>query len=159
MFVLVDHSVEPRAVGLDLRDTKLVLFGSPAAGTPVMTAALIALDLPLKVLVWADSDRTKVCYTPPSELANRYGLSHDLAARFAGIDAITDELVQAAPGSGNDHHRRPRLQPRRVDTASWACGEQVQRLLPYSGRWHIPFCAHCGIPVSPAVDRRSQVSV
>jgi len=95
VFVVVDHSGEARAVGLDLRETKVVLFGSPAAGTPVMTAApLIALDLPLKVLVWADSDRTKVSYTPPGELANRYGLSHDLAARFAGIDAITDELVR-----------------------------------------------------------------
>ena len=95
VFVVVDHSVEARAVGLDLRDTKVVLFGSPTAGTPVMSAApLVALDLPLKVLVWADGDRTKVCYTPPGELADRYGLSHDLAARFAGIDAITDELVR-----------------------------------------------------------------
>jgi uncharacterized protein (DUF302 family) len=95
VFVVVDHSGEARAAGLDLRETKVVLFGSPTAGTPVMAAApLVALDLPLKVLVWADGDRTKVCYAPPSELANRYGLSDELAARFAGIEAITDELVR-----------------------------------------------------------------
>jgi Domain of unknown function DUF302 len=52
-FAVIDHSGEARASGLDLRDTKLVIFGSPQAGTPVMVAApLAALDLPLKVLVW-----------------------------------------------------------------------------------------------------------
>jgi uncharacterized protein (DUF302 family) len=95
VFVVVDHSGEARAAGLDLRDTKVVLFGSPTTGTSVMSAApLVALDLPLKVLVWADGDRTKVCYAPPSELADRYGISDDLAARFAGIEVITDELVR-----------------------------------------------------------------
>src|SRR5580700_5193839 len=76
LFAVVDHSGEARASGLELRDTKLVIFGSPLAGTPVMEAApLAALDLPLKVLVWADGDRgTRVSYTDPTVLAARYAL-------------------------------------------------------------------------------------
>jgi ribose 5-phosphate isomerase A len=94
LFAEVDHSGEARAAGLELRDTKVVIFGSPQAGTPVMQAVpLAALDLPLKVLVWADGDQTKLSYTAPAALAARYGLSDDLAARLAGIDAITDAVV------------------------------------------------------------------
>ncbi len=93
-FAVIDHSGEAEAVGLHLRDTKVVIFGSPPAGTPVMEAApLAALDLPLKVLVWADDDQTKVSYTAPALLAARYGLSDELAARLVGIEAITDALV------------------------------------------------------------------
>ena len=84
------------AVGLELRATKVVIFGSPLAGTPVMvTAPLAALDLPLKVLVWADGDQTKVSYTSPGHLASRYGLSDPLAGRLAGIDVLTDAVVGA----------------------------------------------------------------
>jgi uncharacterized protein (DUF302 family) len=94
LFIVIDHSGEADANGLELRDTKLVIFGSPKAGTPAMKAApLAALDLPLKVLVWADGEQTKVSYTAPSELAARYGLSDELAAPLAGIDALTDALV------------------------------------------------------------------
>ena len=94
VFAVIDHSGEASAVGLELRETKLVIFGSPQAGTPVMQAApLAALDLPLKVLVWADGDQTKVSYTAPSALAARYGLADELAARLAGIDALTDAIV------------------------------------------------------------------
>ncbi len=93
-FAVIDHTGEAEGVGLHLRSTKVVIFGSPAAGTPVMEAApLAALDLPLKVLVWADGDQTKVSYTAPAALARRYGLSDELAARLVGIDAITDALV------------------------------------------------------------------
>lgn len=94
LFAVVDHSGEAERSGLELRDTKLVIFGSPVAGTPVMAAApLAALDLPLKVLVWADGDQTKVSYTAPSTLTARYQLSDELAARLAGIDALTDGLI------------------------------------------------------------------
>ena len=96
IFAVIDQRAEARSAGLDLRDTTLVLFGTPAAGTPVMAAApLAAVDLPLKVLIWADGDQVKVSYVPPAELARRYGLSADLAARLAGIDALTDALVTA----------------------------------------------------------------
>ncbi len=94
VFAVIDHSGEASNVGLDLRDTKVVLFGSPQAGTPVMVAQpLSALDLPLKVLIWSDGDQTKVSYTAPSTLAARYGLADELAARLAGIDAVTDAII------------------------------------------------------------------
>jgi uncharacterized protein (DUF302 family) len=94
LFAVVDHSGEASAVGLELRDTKVVIFGSPQAGTPVMQAApLAALDLPLKVLVWADGEQTKLSYTRPAALAARYGLPDELGARLAGIDAITDAAI------------------------------------------------------------------
>lgn len=94
VFAVIDHSGEAATVGLPLRDTKLVIFGSPQAGTAVMQSApLVALDLPLKVLIWADGSRTKVSFTAPSALAARYGLAADMAARLAGIDALTDIVV------------------------------------------------------------------
>jgi uncharacterized protein (DUF302 family) len=94
VFAVIDHSGEAEAKGLELRPTKVVIFGSPEAGTPVMAAMpLVALDLPLKVLVWADGGQTKVSYTSPSTLADRYGLREELAARLAGIDVLTDALV------------------------------------------------------------------
>jgi len=94
LFAVIDHDGEARASGLRLRETKVVIFGSPQAGTPVMDAApLAALDLPLKVLVWADAGQTKVSYTAPQALAARYGLSEELAGRLAGIDALTDALL------------------------------------------------------------------
>jgi uncharacterized protein (DUF302 family) len=94
LFMVIDHSGEAARAGLELRDTKVVIFGSPAAGTPVMQAApQAALDLPLKVLVWDDDGQTKLTYTAPAALGARYGLSEDLARRLAGIDAITDALT------------------------------------------------------------------
>jgi len=94
VFAVIDHSGEAATAGLQLRDTKVVIFGSPEAGTPVMQSApLVALDLPLKVLVWADGSRTKVSFTAPSTLAARYGLTAEMAARLAGIDALTDIVV------------------------------------------------------------------
>jgi uncharacterized protein (DUF302 family) len=96
LFALIDHSGEAEAIGLHLRETKVVIFGSPQAGTPVMDASpLAALDLPLKVLIWADGEQTKLCYTAPAELAARYGLSDELAGRLAGVDAITDAVIDS----------------------------------------------------------------
>lgn len=96
VFAVIDHSGEAARMGLELRETRVVIFGSPQAGTPVMVAApLAALDLPLKVLVWADGDETKVSYTSPTSLAARYGLSEPLAGRLAGIDVLTDAVVGA----------------------------------------------------------------
>jgi uncharacterized protein (DUF302 family) len=94
VFAVIDHSGEAEKLGLELRETKVVIFGSPQAGTPVMEAApLAALDLPLKVLIWSDDGQTKVTYTAPTTLAARYGLSDELAARLAGIDGLTDGLI------------------------------------------------------------------
>jgi uncharacterized protein (DUF302 family) len=94
LFAVIDQAAEARGAGLQLRDTALVIFGSPAAGTPVMAAApLAALDLPLKVLVWADGEQTSVSYYSPAALAARHHLSADLARNLAGIDPLTDALV------------------------------------------------------------------
>jgi uncharacterized protein (DUF302 family) len=94
LFGVIDQRAEAREAGLDLRDTTLVIFGSPAAGTPVMDAApLSALDLPLKVLVWDDGEQSKVSYYSPAALAARHHLTADLAARLAGIDPLTDALI------------------------------------------------------------------
>ena len=71
LFATIDQSAEASAAGLTLRETVLVIFGNPAAGTLVMQAApLSALDLPLKVLVWADGAQTKVTYVAPAALAS-----------------------------------------------------------------------------------------
>ena len=94
LFAVIDHSGEAEANGLELRDTKVVIFGAPQAGTPVMAAhPLAALDLPLKMLIWDDGGETKISYTAPSELASRYGLEDELAARLAGIDALSDAVL------------------------------------------------------------------
>lgn len=94
LFTVIDQSAEARAAGLELRDTTLVIFGSPTAGTPIMVASpLAALDLPLKVLVWADEGQTKVSYYAPAALAARHQLSADLAGKLAGIGPLTDALI------------------------------------------------------------------
>jgi uncharacterized protein (DUF302 family) len=94
VFAVIDQSAEASQAGMELRETTLVLFGNPAAGTLVMAAApLAALDLPLKVLIWADAGQTKVTYYGPAALAARYGLNADLTAKLAGIDPLTDALI------------------------------------------------------------------
>jgi uncharacterized protein (DUF302 family) len=94
LFAVIDQTAEAAQIGLTLRETVLVLFGSPAAGTPVMVAApLSALDLPLKVLVWSDDGQTKVSYVAPAALAARYHLTPELAGNLAGINGLTDALV------------------------------------------------------------------
>jgi uncharacterized protein (DUF302 family) len=94
LFAVIDQSAEASQAGLSLRATTLVIFGSPAAGTPVMAAApLAALDLPLKVLVWDDEGQTKVSYYSPAALAARHHLDAGLAANLAGINPLTDALV------------------------------------------------------------------
>jgi uncharacterized protein (DUF302 family) len=71
-----------------------VIFGNPAAGTPVMAASpLSALDLPLKIVVWDDAGQTKVSYTAPAAIAARYGLPDNLAANLAAINPLTDALI------------------------------------------------------------------
>ena len=95
VFAVIDQRAEARAVGLELRETTLVIFGNPAAGTGVMEASpLAALDLPLKVLVWAESGQgTFVSYTAPATIAARYGLSPDSEAALDAVNGLTDALV------------------------------------------------------------------
>src|SRR6266566_9119601 len=94
LFAVIDQAAEAREAGLDLRDTTLVIFGSPAAGTPVMAASpLAAVDLPLKVLVWDDDGQTKVSYYSPDALAARHHLGAGLAGNLAAVNALTDALT------------------------------------------------------------------
>ena len=94
VFAVIDQAAEAQEAGLDLRETVLVIFGSPAAGTPVMAAVpLAALDLPLKILIWDDAGQTRVSYYPAATLAARYGLNSDLAAKLAAVDPVADALI------------------------------------------------------------------
>jgi uncharacterized protein (DUF302 family) len=96
VFAVIDQRAAAADAGLELRETVLVVFGSPAAGTPVMAAVpLAALDLPLKVLIWDDGGETKVSYYAPDALAGRFELAPELAAKLAGIDPLTDALTAA----------------------------------------------------------------
>lgn len=94
VLAIIDHSGKARDAGLDLRDTKLVIFGSASVATPVIDAApLAALDLPLRVVVWQDGHRTLVSYPAPAAVARRYGLDAALAQAFASIDAVTTTVI------------------------------------------------------------------
>ena len=99
LLAVIDHSAEAAHAGLAMPDTKLVLFGNPAAGTPVMVAEpLAALDLPLKILVGDDAaGATSISYNAPSYLAERFHLTHELRARLEPIEAISDALVAPSP--------------------------------------------------------------
>jgi uncharacterized protein (DUF302 family) len=94
LFGVIDQSCEAEQAGLTLRDTKLLIFGNPAAGTPVMAAApLAALDLPLKILVWQDDDGVVwMTYLDPAWLAARYGLTGELAAPLGAPAALTARI-------------------------------------------------------------------
>jgi uncharacterized protein (DUF302 family) len=94
LFAVIDQRAEARQAGLDMRDTVLVIFGSPAAGTPVMVASpMAALDLPLKALVWDDGGQTRVSYYDPAVTVARHHVPAELAGNLAGINAVTDALV------------------------------------------------------------------
>ena len=95
LFALVDHSGEAEKVGMTMRPTKLLIFGSPKAGTPVMLAApSIALDLPLKILVWEDqTGKTWVSYNSPAFLGERHGVPEEL---LGGIGVVAALAAKAA---------------------------------------------------------------
>ena len=96
LFAVIDQAAAAREAGQDLREMVLVIFGNPAAGTPVMAASpLSALDLPLKIVVWNDAGQTKVSYVAPATIAARYDLPDTLAANLAAINPLTDALVAA----------------------------------------------------------------
>jgi uncharacterized protein (DUF302 family) len=85
LFALVDHSGEAEKVGMKMRPTKLLVFGSPKAGTPLMQAApSVAIDLPLKLLVWEDQQgKVWISCNSPEYLKERHGLPQDLLQNIA----------------------------------------------------------------------------
>jgi uncharacterized protein (DUF302 family) len=97
LFATVDHSGEAAKVGLPMRPTKLLIFGSPAAGTPVMQAApSIAIDLPLKILVWEDAEGVAwLSWNTPDYLRRRHGVPEALTQVLAAAGA----LAAAAAGA------------------------------------------------------------
>ena len=90
LFAVVDHDGEARKVGLAMRPTKLLIFGSPKAGTPVMlTAPSVAIDLPLKLLVWEDDQgRSWVSYNSPAFLQERHGVPTQHVPTLAVVEAL-----------------------------------------------------------------------
>ena len=93
LFALVDHSGEAEKVGMKMRPTKLLIFGSPKAGTPLMLAApSVALDLPLKILVWEDAaNRVWLSYNSQEYLQRRHGLSPDLLQNIAVVETLAEK--------------------------------------------------------------------
>jgi len=90
LFALVDHSGEAAKVGLRMPPTKLLIFGSPKAGTPLMLAApSVAIDLPLKILVSEDAQgKVWVSYNAPEYLKERHGLPQDLLQNIAVVETL-----------------------------------------------------------------------
>lgn len=94
LFAVIDHSGEAAASGLELRDTKVVFFGSPETDMRVIAAEpLAALDLPRKVAVWLDGHQTKISYIAPGALAGRHHLGRELAESLASIGPLTDKVI------------------------------------------------------------------
>jgi uncharacterized protein (DUF302 family) len=96
VFALIDHSGEAEKVGLTMRPTKLVIFGSPKGGTPLMVAApSLAIDLPLKVLIAEDeAGRVSVTYNGPEYLQHRHGVPAALVKNIAGAGALVAKAVE-----------------------------------------------------------------
>ena len=90
LFALIDHSGEAKKVGMKMRPTKLLIFGSPSAGTPLMLAApSLALDLPLKLLIREDDNgRVWVSYNSHDYLKERHGLSQELLHNIAIVETL-----------------------------------------------------------------------
>jgi len=96
LFALVDHSGEAERVGMKMPPTKLLIFGNPQAGTPVMLAApTSALDLPLKILVSEDRQgRARIAYNSPEYFGARHGVPHELLANIAVVATLAAKAAE-----------------------------------------------------------------
>ncbi len=96
LFALVDHSGEAEKAGLKMRPTKLLIFGSPKAGTPLMLAApSVAIDLPLKILIWEDGQGAVwLSYNSPAYLQERHGFPPDLLPNISGVEQLAAAAAQ-----------------------------------------------------------------
>jgi uncharacterized protein (DUF302 family) len=90
LFALVDHSGEAEKAGMRMPPTKLLIFGSPKAGTPIMLAApSVAIDLPLKILIWEDSEgKVWVSYNSTEYLQERHGIPQGLLQNIAVVETL-----------------------------------------------------------------------
>jgi uncharacterized protein (DUF302 family) len=96
VFTVIDHSGEAEKVGLKMRPTKVVIFGNPKGGTPLMVAApSLAIDLPLKALVAEDeSGKTWITYNSPEYLKQRHGVPEELVKNIAVVGPLTAKAVE-----------------------------------------------------------------
>src|SRR5579864_204987 len=97
LFAHIDHSGEAKRVGLTMQEAHVLIFGNPKGGTPLMIASpLLALDLPLKVLVWqSEDDRVWVCTTSVAYLRDRYSIPQELVGNIAVVDALIEQVLQS----------------------------------------------------------------
>ncbi len=96
IFAHINHSEEARRVGLKMQEAQVFIFGNPKGGTPLMIASpLLALDLPLKVLIWQSTDgHVWMSYTSVAYLAARYSLPPELTGNIAGIDGVVESALR-----------------------------------------------------------------
>jgi len=96
LFAIVDHSGEAEKVGMKMRPTKLLIFGSPKAGTPLMQAApSVAIDLPLKILVWEDvQGKVWVSYNSPAYLQQRHTIPPELVQNIAVAETLVAKAAE-----------------------------------------------------------------
>jgi uncharacterized protein (DUF302 family) len=96
LFAVIDHSGEAEKAGMKMPPTKLLIFGNPKAGTPLMVASpSIAIDLPLKILVWEDSGgKVWVSYNSSAYLQGRHGLPEELVQNIAVVDTLAAKAAE-----------------------------------------------------------------
>ena len=96
VFCRIDHSAEAAKVGLKMRPTQVLIFGSPKGGTPLMVASpTLAIDLPLKALAWEDADGTVwLSYNSPEYLKQRHNVPDDLIKNIAGVGALLQQAAE-----------------------------------------------------------------
>jgi uncharacterized protein (DUF302 family) len=96
VFAVIDHSGEAQKAGLTMRPTKLVIFGNPKGGTPLMLASpSVAIDLPLKILIYEDADATvQVCYNTPAYLQQRHNVPQDLLQNISVVEALAAKAAE-----------------------------------------------------------------
>jgi uncharacterized protein (DUF302 family) len=96
IFAHINHSEEARKIGLTMQEAQVLIFGNPKGGTPLMIASpLLALDLPLKVLVWQSTDgKVWASYASTAYLAARYSIPKQLTGNIAGIDGVVASALQ-----------------------------------------------------------------
>jgi len=96
LFAMVDHSGEAAKVGMKMLPTKLLIFGNPKAGTPLMLASpSVAIDLPLKILIWEDAQgKAWLSYNSPAYLRERHSIPAELMQNIAVIEALASKAAE-----------------------------------------------------------------
>jgi len=96
LFAVVDHSGEAKKAGLKMPPTKLLIFGNPKAGTPIMLAVpSSAIDLPLKILIWEDAEgKVRVTYNSPAYLQQRHSFPPELLPNISIIETLAAKVAE-----------------------------------------------------------------